>query len=89
MKLPHGIEPGTIFRKRWGHGRSAFGELCSVHWGGRDGEVRGEVRHMPSTEKFGRFGMVRDGKPMCSVNLLDLRNADMAPVFVSRIRGRR
>lgn len=96
------FELGTIFRRRWGHGRGAFGHLCNIETRGGPGmwlPVRGTVQSLPvrrcdvrnaRLSLADRIGIMQsDGHEMATVDLQDLHNAPMVPVFVSRIRTRR
>ena len=72
---------GTIFRRRHGHGRAAFGILIEFTVGPNG--CRGAVGAMPARD---RFGMECYGPAVGRVDLMRLHEAEWAPPFVSRIR---
>lgn len=79
---------GTIVRRRWGHGRGAFGIIGTVRVELGDGggvRAQGSVYLLPAVPRYhGGYG-----PRVATVDLAKLHQEEWAPPFVSRLRRRK
>lgn len=89
MLNPHDFRD-TIFRRRFGHGRSAFGILIAVttEIGPRERRATGTIQPLHSSGGLPFPTDCRRLSPTERIDLLHLGESPWAPTFRSRIRTR-